>query len=101
MSQALNELACFGWSRRGWARPWRGWQDLRPKQTLAHGLEIGAGRQSSLTPLMLGFADQVDCSYFDPAQLGDVQTLHRRTVDAQALDRISYACHDVRALTGR
>ena len=101
MPNELNELACFGWSRRAWARPWFAWRETQAVQRVPKALEIGAGAHSSLTPMMLRGANEVDCSYFDTTQLVFIQALHQRMLSAQDLACVLYSQRDVRELAGR
>ena len=97
-----DAIACFGWSQRAWAAPWRAWRAaMRDSDVLPHGLEVGAGAHSSLTPLMLAFTQQVDCSYFDVHQADAIRQLHQRLLGAPDQDRVHYGAADVRALQGR
>ena len=57
-----DALACFGWSARAWARPWRAFVRAHPGLRVGDALEVGAGPRSSLVPLLLPLADRVECS---------------------------------------
>lgn len=94
-------LACFGWSQRAWAQPWQAWRRSLRGARWSRGLEIGAGPHSSLSPLLLGLTEQVECSYYDPAHAGAIRQLHQRLLDLNERARIRYAQRDVRALSGR
>jgi hypothetical protein len=92
---------CFGWSARAWARPWGEFVRAHPDLRVADALEIGAGAQSSLAPLLLGMAQRVECSAYDTATLPAVQSLHARLLNEGQQARVRYTRQDVRALQGR
>ena len=96
-----DELACFGWSQRAWARPWQAWRRSLADATWPCGLEVGAGPSSSLSPLLLGFTHRVECSYFDLLQAAPIQQHHQRVMGPEAPTRIRYVQQDVHALNGR
>ncbi len=99
-SNPYDAIACFGWSQRAWAAPWRAWRRVGPTSASPRGLEVGAGAHSSLTPLMLPLAQQVDCSYFDPVQASGVQRLHLASLAESDRARVCYCAADVCALDG-
>jgi hypothetical protein len=98
---AADRSACFGWSARAWAYPWGEFVRAHPDLRVADALEIGAGAQSSLAPLLLDLAQRVECSVYDVATLPAVQSLHARLLDADSQARVRYTRQDVRALQGR
>ena len=65
----------FGWSARAWARPWRAFARDFAHWHGERGLELGAGAQSALAPLMLGLVRQVECSALDAASLDGTSLL--------------------------
>ncbi|WP_293224571.1 class I SAM-dependent methyltransferase [Ottowia sp.] len=93
--------ACFGWSTRAWARPWRDFVRTHHGLHVGEALELGAGPRSSLAPLLLGLAERVECSVYDGADLPAVQALNAGLLDAGARARLRYSQHDLRALEGR
>jgi hypothetical protein len=93
--------ACLGWSARAWAWPWAQFVRAHPHLRVAEALEVGAGPRSSLAPLLLELAQQVECSVFDPATLPTVQALNARWLTAGKQARVRYTQQDVRALHGR
>jgi len=93
--------ACFGWSARAWAAPWRRFVRAYGGLRCRTALEVGAGAQSSLAPLLLPLAGQVECSAFDPAVLPQIRARHARLLPAAAAQRIRYTRQDARALQGR
>ncbi|MDO5290286.1 MAG: hypothetical protein Q4F13_11720 [Pseudomonadota bacterium] len=111
MSAAGDTLRCFGWSQRAWARPWRAFArhlaQQATRQRLPAGtrwpqaLELGAGPRSSLAPLLLAWADTVDCSYFESSQRAPIERWHAQHLSAAQRARIGYSQRDVRALHGR
>lgn len=96
-----GELACFGWSARGWARTWRAFVQAYPGLHVGDALEVGAGARSSLVPLLLPLAERVECSAFDAATLTAVQALNARQLGVAELARVRYTRQDVLALRGR
>lgn len=96
-----TELACFGWSARAWARPWRTFLRAHPNLRVGDALEVGAGPRSSLAPLLLPLAERVECSAFDAAVLPEVQALNARRLDTAGQARVRYARQDVTALRGQ
>jgi hypothetical protein len=93
--------ACFGWSAQAWGQPWRRFLQTHDGLTCRSALEVGAGAQSSLAPLLLPLAQQVECSAFDPAVLPAIQARHQRLLPPEAARRIRYTRQDVRVLQGR
>lgn len=93
--------ACFGWSARTWARPWRDFVRTHPGLRVAEALELGAGPRSSLVPLILPLAQRVECSVYDPAALSAVRALNARVLTPEELARVRYSQQDLRALQGR
>ena len=93
--------ACFGWSTRAWARPWRDFVQAHHGLHVGEALELGAGPRPSLAPLWLGWAERVECSVYDGADLPAVQALNAGLLDAGARARLRYSQHDLRALEGR
>ena len=93
--------ACFGWSARAWAHPWRAFLHAHPGLHVSQALELGAGARSSLTPLLLPLAERVDCSVYDPAALAEVQALNHHLLAPGESARVRYSRQDLRALTGR
>lgn len=96
-----DALACFGWSARAWARPWRAFVRAHPGLRVGDALEVGAGPRSSLVPLLLPLADRVECSAFDAAALPAVQALNAGRLSAGEQARVRYTRQDVTALQGR
>lgn len=92
---------CFGWSARAWARPWRAMRRDLGARHWVHGLELGAGPQSSMAPLMLALADQVECSVHDPATLPAVRERNAQLLTTVDAHRLQYTSRDLRALEGR
>ena len=106
--QAENALAlvdtrraCFGWSARAWARPWREFVRTHPGLRVAEALELGAGPRSSLVPLILPLAQRVECSVYDAAALPAVQALNAAALSPEERARVHYSQQDLRALQGR
>jgi hypothetical protein len=93
--------ACFGWSTRAWARPWRDFVRAHPGLHVGDALELGAGPRSSLAPLLLGLAERVECSVYDSAALPAVRALNAGLLDAGHHARLRYSQHDLRTLEGR
>jgi len=93
--------ACFGWSTRAWARPWRDFVRAHPGLRVGDALELGAGPRSSLAPLLLGLAERVECSVYDSAALPAVRALNAGLLDAGHHARLRYSQHDLRTLEGR
>ena len=96
-----TDLACFGWSARAWARPWRAFVRAHPGLRVRDALEVGAGPRSSLVPLLLPLAERVECSAFDATTLPAVQALNASRLGAGEQARVRYTRQDVRALHGR
>ena len=93
--------ACFGWSVRAWAAPWRRFVRAQGNWHCGSALEIGAGARSSLAPLLLPLAEQVECSSFDAAALPLIQARHARLLPSNEAQRIRYTQQDARKLHGR
>ncbi|MDR2991997.1 MAG: hypothetical protein LBU72_08795 [Burkholderiaceae bacterium] len=92
--------ACFGWSARAWAAPWRQFVQAHSGLHVRSALEVGADAQSSLTPLLLLLADRVECSAFDAAALPLIRARHARLLPSAARRRIHYTRQDVCHLQG-
>lgn len=107
MNATGDTLRCFGWSQRAWARPWRAFSrhlarhGLPPGTRLPQALELGAGPRSSLAPLLLAWADEVDCSCFESAQHAPIELWHAKHLSAAQRARMRYSQRDVHALRGR
>jgi hypothetical protein len=93
--------ACFGWSARAWAAPWRRFVQAQGGLHVRNALEVGAGVRSSLAPLLLPLAGQVECSAFDAAALPLIEARHARLLPPEAARRIRYTRQDLRQLQGR
>lgn len=93
--------ACFGWSARAWAAPWRQFVQAYGGAPVRSALEVGAGAQSSLAPLLLPLAAQVECSAFDAAALPLIQARHERLLPPGEARRIRVTRQDLRRLQGR
>lgn len=93
--------ACFGWSARAWAAPWRRFLQAHGGWHGRSALEAGASVRSSLAPLLLPLADRVECSAFDPASLPLIQAHQARLLPPEDARRLRYTRQDVRALQGR
>ena len=93
--------ACFGWSARAWAAPWRRFVQAPGDWHGGSALEIGAGARSSLAPLLLSLAEQVECSSFDAATLPLIQANHAHLLPGSEAQRIRYTQQDARKLHGR
>ena len=91
----------FGWSARAWARPWTQWRQAHPGLRVRDALELGAGAQSSLAPLLLPLAEQVECSVYDAATLPAVQARNAALLPAAQHARIRYSRRDATALGGQ
>ncbi|HMT82195.1 MAG TPA: class I SAM-dependent methyltransferase [Ottowia sp.] len=91
----------FGWSARAWARPWRAFARDFAHWHGERGLELGAGAQSALAPLMLGLVRQVECSALDAASLPAIEARHRARLAPQEAARVVHSVQDLRALRGR
>ena len=96
---------CFGWSARAWARPWRAflreyWR-LHGAAALPRALELGAGTQSSLAPLLLPLARAVECSAYDAGTLPAVRARNDALLPPAEAARITYTRQDLRQLTGQ
>lgn len=102
-----EDLRCFGWSARAWARPWHAVvqqhlsQHLPPTQRLPSALELGAGTQSALAPLMLHFADQVECSALHGDTALHIKAQHAQWLPAAQQARITYTARDALSLEGQ
>jgi hypothetical protein len=93
--------ACFGWSARAWAAPWRRFLQASEGLHYRSALEVGAGAKSSLAPLLLPLADRVECSAYDPSVLPLIQASHTGLLSPEDVQRVRYTRQDVRALQGR
>ena len=76
-ADAASDLACFGWSARAWAAPWRAFRRAHPDLHVGDALELGAGEHSSLAPLLLPLAERVECSAYDAAALPAIEARYR------------------------
>ena len=94
----LRPEDCFGWSARAWARPWRQWLHAHPGLRVRDALELGAGAQSSLAPLLLPLAERVECSVYDAASLPPVRARNAALLPPDAHERIRYGQRDAKAL---
>jgi hypothetical protein len=92
--------ACFGWSARAWAAPWRQFVQAHSGLHVRSALEVGAGARSSLTPLLLQLAEWVECSAFDVAALPAIRAMNVRRLTAKGRERVRYSRQDVRRLQG-
>lgn len=97
---ARERVACLGWSRRAWLQPWLDFLAAHPGLQKRNALEVGAGARSSLAPLLLGVAEQVECSVFERAELPAVQAHNDRILSAQEKHRVCYSQQDVRQPQG-
>ena len=98
---AVSPLACFGWSARAWARPWRQFLRAHPGLHVTDALELGAGPRSSLAPLLLPLAERVECSAYDAALLPAIAARHAALLPPAEAARLRHTRQDVRALQGR
>ena len=100
-ADAASDLACFGWSARAWAEPWRAFRRAHPDLHVGDALELGAGEHSSLAPLLLPLADRVECSAYDAAALPAIEARHRACLPSAEAARMRWSQRDLRALVGR
>jgi hypothetical protein len=100
-TDAALTRACFGWSARAWAAPWRRFVQAQGDRHIRSALEAGVGAKSSLAPLLLPLAEQVECSALDPAALPLIRARHVRLLPPDQARRIHYSRQDVRNLHGR
>ena len=98
---AASDLACFGWSARAWAAPWRAFRRAHPDLHVGDALELGAGEHSSLAPLLLPLAERVECSAYDAAVLPAIEARHRASLPPAEAARMHWAQRDLHALAGR
>lgn len=96
-----QQRCCMGWSARAWLRVWRALVQGLGDWRCDEALEVGAGAHSSLAPLLLAFAQRVECSALDAATLPVLQARHAALLAPEDAARIRYSVQDVRALRGR
>ncbi|MFV0679501.1 class I SAM-dependent methyltransferase [Ottowia sp.] len=80
------------------------WQRINGGQgaeRVARALELGAGAQSSLAPLLLPLAQRVECSAYDAVMLPAVRTRNAALLPVDEHARIVYTRQDAHQLQGQ
>ena len=95
--------ACFGWSAKAWARPFRQFLQQTPHLAAQTALEIGADAFSSLSVPMLALSQHVECSFYNPNAEAAIRQFNQKilaNLPPQDAARISYHQRDVLQLNG-